>query len=106
MGTVNDDREMVTLPREALRALFDLVVNSMDFGSGFWEAADTDVARAVAAVLGIDPMEATPYDHRKNYEHTHVPAGWMNRGTVYRCKWCSLDLDPQLYTVPASPWVP
>lgn len=115
---MSEPEEMVTLPREALRALFDLAVNSMNFGSGFWETADTDTARAVAVVLGLDPMEATPSNHRANYEHTHVPVGWHDQinvsgwpghGTLQRrrvyvnyCKWCSRPLDPQVYPVPSA----
>jgi hypothetical protein len=66
---MNDD---VTIPREDLMAFFDLAVNSMDFGSGFWEESDIHVARRVAVVIGVDPMEATPFNDRRRYPHVFV----------------------------------
>jgi len=59
--------ETTTVRTAALRTLFDLAVNSMDFGSGFWETADTLVAREIAASLGLCPMVATPTEHRASF---------------------------------------
>lgn len=59
--------ETVVVRKAALATLFDLAVNSLDFGSGFWETADAIVAREVAEVLGVCPMLATPRADRSRY---------------------------------------
>lgn len=79
------------VPTETLRALFDCAVNSMDFGSGFWDHEDTTAARAIAVLLGVDPWNATPRDHGVNYPHafdTPDPdADWAY------CRRCRQDRD-------------
>jgi len=67
---VGDD--MVTVNREQLKALFDVAVGSLDFGSGFWDIDATEAARGIAEALGIDPMEATPSEFNKRYPHAFV----------------------------------
>lgn len=71
-----------------LRALFDLAVNSLDFGSGFWDREDTEVARRVAVLLGVDPMVATPSLDRRNYPHGFVAYGEPTPYQLGRCQVC------------------
>ena len=53
------------------RVLFDLAVNSADFGSGFMDDEDVAALREAAKVLGVDPMEATPSKFRCWYRGYH-----------------------------------
>lgn len=74
----------ITLYREDLRALFDIAVNALDFGSGMLDDAEVETLRRVAVVLGVDPLEATPRSHMKNYPHTYVDTGY-GYGYCDRC---------------------
>lgn len=67
------DDEPLTVQRWALAALFDLCVGSMDFGSGFLDKEDVVALRAVAVVLGVDPMTGVPSDYKTEFKHTYVP---------------------------------
>jgi hypothetical protein len=62
---------MVQVPDAALRALFDIAVSSMDFGSGFLDDEDVAVLRQTAVILGVDPMTATPQKFRCKYRGHH-----------------------------------
>ena len=69
---------MITLATEDAKALFDMVLGSMDFGSGFLDNKEVDILRAFAVKIGLDPMEATPSNFRKSYAHEFramTPAG-------------------------------
>lgn len=81
--------ETIAVPREELRALFDVAVNSKDFGSGFWDTDDTNAARRIAVALGVDPMEATPSEFRRQYKHTFDPYVHPRAGATDTCRWCS-----------------
>lgn len=59
----------MNIEKEAVQRLFDMVCNSMDFGSGFLESEDVEVLRDVAVKLGVDPVVGTPYEFRRNYPH-------------------------------------
>jgi hypothetical protein len=62
------DPTTVTVLRTQLRALLDLAVGSLNFGSGFWDQEDVDVARAIAAGLGdVCPNACTPDDMISKY---------------------------------------
>ncbi len=77
----------VEVPRTVLQAVFDLAVGSMDFASGFFEDEDTEATRAIAVLLGIDPMLGTPRNHRCKHLGTH---GWSRAHTPGGDRWCSL----------------
>jgi hypothetical protein len=62
----------VSVDREDLQVLLDLAVNSLDFGSGFWENSDVPPVRRIAQVLGVDPAEVTPYEFQSGYPHAFV----------------------------------
>ena len=82
---VTDDAEVVAVPRVLLAGLFDLATNSMDFGSGFWDADDTGIARAVALLLGVDPSEATPRNVLALYPHPFRPYPQSTRDECMGC---------------------
>lgn len=89
---------MITLPKEQLQALFDLAVESVNFGSGFWDTDETNTARAIAEILGIDPMEATPFAFATQYPHGYVPKKWWRKGAeVEVCKWCHEPVEHQAH---------
>ena len=57
---------------EAPCALLDLAVGSLDFGSGFWDNEQTEVARKCAVVVGLDPATVTPANFIATYEPDRV----------------------------------
>lgn len=81
----------IQIATEDLRALFDLAVNSLNFGSGFWGRDDTEVARRVAALLGVDPLVATPRDAARHYPHPFKASGTAQ----YQLDCCEHCLRPQ-----------
>lgn len=69
-----DNQKVCVIAEEDLKTIFDLAVNSLDFGSGFWDQPEVDVARRLAEVLGLDPFEtATPREMKANYPHAFLP---------------------------------
>ena len=70
------DNEEVTVKKESLQILFDVAVNSLDFGSGFWEQDDIDAARYIAEKLDICPMLATPGNMRNKYPDCEGTKSW------------------------------
>lgn len=90
--------EMIVLSKERLQALFDLAVESVDFGSGFWDTDETNTARAVANILGVDPMEATPWRFTTQYPHRYMASRWWREGAeVEVCKWCHEPAEHQAH---------
>lgn len=94
------------LDRDELRALFDLVVSTTDFGSSFFESDDVMLLRKLAEALGIDSMEGTPSDNRKHIAHAFsllsgsdtAPTGLLRDGPpVPRCRWCNKAEDDQVH---------
>ncbi|MEV0267734.1 hypothetical protein AB0H43_03080 [Hamadaea sp. NPDC050747] len=68
MSDLPDDAEIFVRVKD-LRGLFDRLVDSMDFGSGFLDIEDVETLRRVAVVLGVDPMAATPSEFAAGYRH-------------------------------------
>lgn len=87
--------EMITLPKEQLQAIFDLAVNSMDFGSGFWGDDEVRAGRAIAVVLGVNPMAATPSTYSKRMAHVFEPA---KHHTAW-CHYCNETEDKSQHTI-------
>lgn len=83
--------EHFTVPAEDLRALFDMAVGSMNFGSGFLDSDEVDVLRRVAVLIGVDPMEATPTEFALRIAHPFVE-DWRG-GPCKRCR-RSFDQHP------------
>lgn len=71
-----EDADGVAVPRKVLQDLFDIVLNSMDFGSGFLEGEQQDAVRAVAVILGVDPTIATQHKDRCAFRGSHAWGPW------------------------------
>lgn len=75
-----DNQKVCVIAEEDLKTIFDLAVNSLDFGSGFWDQPEVDVARRLAEALGLDPFEtATPREMKANYPHAFVAYNHMEQ---------------------------
>jgi len=61
----------VTLDFEHAQRVFDALVNSMDFGSGFLETDDVTALRALAVAIGVDPNKGTPSEFAAQYPHPY-----------------------------------
>lgn len=87
-----DEDDMIEVRRGDLRALLDLATGSMDFGSGFWDNEQTEIARKIAVVLGIDPMIVTPSPFTAQYlgdhVHTWIVPSWARSRDVLFCEAC------------------
>lgn len=68
--------DQVQIDREVLQKTFDTAVNSMDFGSGFLDDDEVAALRAVAVVLGVDPLVATPMGFKCKYGQPHAFSAW------------------------------
>lgn len=103
------------IKRELLRAVFDIAVGSMDFGSGFLDDDEVTALRSVAERLGVNPMEGTPENYRKRIVHEfeqYVPPAAvleqrvaMGLGDVpypEGCRWCSHRRAAELHGDPAT----
>lgn len=86
---MNDDG--VTIAREDLQLLYDLAIGSLDFGSGFWDIDDVEMAHRIAEVLGVDKV--TPSLPRKQVPHKARPAAWAPK----MCALCSRDVIDQIH---------
>lgn len=104
--------DLIPVERETLRAIFDLAVNSLNFGSGFWDSEETNAARAIAGLIGVDPMEATPPDLRKHYAHAwkaqervDFSSWWTEvdiRAYNAKCDWCGKAADAAIHVAVAD----
>lgn len=65
--------EQITIPKLTAQVLFDALVGSMDFGSGFLDSEEVEALRGLAVALGVDPKVATPSEFVSQYEHTFAP---------------------------------
>lgn len=72
------DKEMVTIPLETLRHLFDLAMDSPLMCSGNFDSDDVLVLRATAERIHVDPLTATPDEFVRDYPHPFRPRGWMH----------------------------
>lgn len=84
----------IELDLNDLKQLFDLVCNSMDFGSGFLDGEDVVLLRRIASLIGVDPLLATPSTEMKHYPH---PADTRWGGDDGKCWTCRLPLDHHLH---------
>jgi hypothetical protein len=81
--------------RKTLQIVFDVAVNSLDFGSGFLDQEEVDALRDLAKALDVDPMMATPHNLRCVYTGKHEPwpsseGAAMNRFAIdpRMCRYC------------------
>jgi hypothetical protein len=80
----------IGIDRRLLQIIFDTAVHSMDFGSGFLDDEEVTALRAVAVLLGVDPLVATPDNFKCKHLGHCVPystdpnvAEWQRR-----CRYC------------------
>lgn len=66
--------KMISMGFEAAQRVFDALVSSMDFGSGFLETDDVAALRELAVAIGVDPNVGTPAEFKSQYPHTYEPA--------------------------------
>src|SRR6187402_1458821 len=69
LNVAPDFSEKIEVPKLAVQIVFDALVQSMDFGSGFLDTEDVHGLREIATALGVDPNTATPDDFRKDFPH-------------------------------------
>lgn len=58
---------------EDAKAVLDIAVGSMNFGSGFLDRDEVASLRRLAEQIGIDPIIATPEAWRLQYAHVWTP---------------------------------
>ena len=88
----------VTIDRWLVCTVFDVAVESEDFRAGLLIAKEVMAMRAVAAGLGLDPMEGTPSQMRCQF----APHDWGTglHGPPRHCRHCCNpepggDAEPQ-----------
>jgi hypothetical protein len=91
---IPDFTEKIEVPKLAIQIMFDALCASLDFGSGFLDTEEVDALRAVAVILGVDPMTATPSGFVTQYPHTYTNytvKDWRTgeEQLIERCKFCS-----------------
>jgi len=95
--------EHIELPTEDLRALFDIATCSMDFSSGFLDTEEVNTLRRIAVLIGVDPMDATPYAFAAQYPHPHqsrpLVVGLLG---VNGCRHCRREPNDPVHTVVAK----
>lgn len=74
---------------EDVQMLFDLMVHSMDFGSGFLDDDEVEALRRVAEQLGVEKDVATPSEFKHKYPHEFKPKSWDST----RCEKCDRAED-------------
>jgi hypothetical protein len=65
----------ITISLETGQRLFDALITSMDFGSGFLETEDVEALRALAVSIGVDPEKGTPDEFIAQYPHQFKDPG-------------------------------
>ncbi len=61
---------------EAVQALYDLAIHSMDFGSGFWSAEDARPVAQLAAICGFEQREEVE-KYIDDRDHEAQGAAWL-----------------------------
>ena len=79
---------MIEIDENVLKVVFDVAVESMDFGSGFLCDEEVDALRACAVRLGVDPMVATPENFKCKFVGKHEPYGEKFPNFANMCMHC------------------
>jgi len=88
---MTDETGMILMARGNVQEMFDIIVGSLDFGSGFLYEEQIQMLRAVAVQLGVNPMVATPSDRAKAYPHRFEAFGVWTNALQLACRFCSSD---------------
>lgn len=93
------------VPTEDLKALFDIAVGSLNFGSGFLDSDEVEVLRRIAVLIGVDPMVGTPKEFAKQYPHTYQerPKTWPPSAWADRCDHCDHVADNPIHAETETP---
>jgi hypothetical protein len=86
-----DGVDPVPVPRLSVQILLDVVVSSLDFGSGMLDDEEVNALRGVAELLGIDPMIATPNNFRCKHDgglHQWNTQQWGGCAPGTVCMYC------------------
>ena len=100
-----DEDEIISIRKGDLRALLDLATGSMDFGSGFWDNEQVEIARKTAVMLDIDPMLVTPSNFVHAYGHAAhqwVKQRWGAHECIWYCEICRHTAGRNSPTPPSS----
>lgn len=65
-----------SIPLDTAQTVFDIAVNSLDFGSGFLDTEGVEALRAYAEIIGVDPRVATPENFICTYYPPHEWTEW------------------------------
>lgn len=91
---MSTDTDLI-VPLDVAQKLLDIAVSQAGFESGHLDDEETEAMRAFATLLGVDPWDATPPNHRPKYCPGHQwtdPLPWAARNGVTRCcTVCGLD---------------
>lgn len=63
--------KQIKIPFKTAQILFDALVTSLDFGSGFLDTEEVAALREVAVAIGVDPAKATPDEFQRDYPHVY-----------------------------------
>ena len=80
-------REMISIPKEVARVIFDLAVSADGMCSGIMDTEDVTAMRHLAGLLGVDPDVCTGEEFRAKFPHKFEPSRDIDqinelRGTV------------------------
>lgn len=65
------------MPLDMAQDLLDIIVRSLDFGSGFLDNDEVDQLRSLAVLIGVDPDLATPGNHICRFHGGHDWKDWQ-----------------------------
>lgn len=76
--------EMISIPKEVARIIFDLAVSADSACSGYMDTEDVLAMRHLAGLLGVDPAVCTGSEFAAQFPHTFDGIRPLNnfRGTV------------------------
>ena len=84
----------MSVNRETEQIIFDIAVNSLDWGSGFLDDEQVEALRRYAEHLGADVWKATPINHRPKYCPGHEwVQPWTPRNESWLCRHCGRYQD-------------
>lgn len=67
---------VLSVPDDVARTVFDVAVNSLDFGSGFLDHSEVTALRRLAVLLGVDESKATPHEMTCDFNPPHEWGPW------------------------------
>ena len=80
------------------RAVFDIAIGSMNFGSGFLDHEEVEHLRKAAVILGVDPELATPDNFLCQYRDYHDPTWWSTDLSFFESWADGLERNALRYT--------